>query len=435
MKRIIAVFYLTLSFANSYSQGWQDVGSGVRAITNTTATGVYAMCADTINNLLYVGGTFDSAGSEYSENVAKWDGANWHSMPTEQGPGVDAMVMYKGNLYVGGNSSNGVTEWNGSQWTVLPLFNGGVNVLYVFNDTLYAGGSFTKSGNTTLNYIAKWDGTNWLPVGSGFNGYASPSVNAMYAWNGKLYAGGFFDESDTETHIFSIARWDDSIWNGLKSGIGSDNDSSIEGFVFAIDTFQGNLYVGGDFGFAGGKPTSDIVVWNGNNWILLGQGTNDIVQSFGNYNNKLYVGGGINSWDGSNWDTVGTGISSVVYAIAVFDSQLYVGGVFNEAGTIPANYIARWSPDTTTVVDQLAVKNNQVIVYPNPASSQLTFNCSETITQLQIEDVLGQPLLQKSFNDEMQRQIVDVSTLPQGIYFYRLTSSNSEIVTGKFVKE
>ena len=311
MKKIILLVLLPIT---GFAQGWNKVGEGVLAMQVTTSTGVHILCSDTINNLLYVGGTFDTAGSSFSEDVAAWDGNNWQTLPAEQGPGVDAMVMYNGNLYVGGSSSNGVTMWDGKNWTVLPLFNNGsgVNSLCVFNDTLYAGGSFLKSGSTYLNYIAKWDGTNWQPVGAGFDGYASPSVNTMCVWKNKLYVGGFFDMSGTSSHVFSIAKWDSGYWVGLSGGVSDYYDVSQEGSVYALDTFQNNLYVGGDFGFAGGDTIRFIARWGGNKWNSLGNMLQADVDAMQSFKNNLYVGGvfyktsgylysGIARWDGINW--------------------------------------------------------------------------------------------------------------------------------------
>jgi hypothetical protein len=49
-----------------------------------------------------------------------------------------------------------------------------VHALTVFDDgggtALYAGGYFTTAGGVVANYIAKWDGSSWAPLGSGMNG-------------------------------------------------------------------------------------------------------------------------------------------------------------------------------------------------------------------------------------------------------------------------
>ena len=36
--------------------------------------------------------------------------------------------------------------------------------------SLYAGGKFTTAGGVTANHIARWDGSDWHPLGSGIEG-------------------------------------------------------------------------------------------------------------------------------------------------------------------------------------------------------------------------------------------------------------------------
>ena len=54
---------------------------------------------------------------------------------------------------------------------------------------LYAGGAFTTAGGITADYIARWDGSAWSPLGSGMN----DNVSALAVdGSGNLYAGGWF---------------------------------------------------------------------------------------------------------------------------------------------------------------------------------------------------------------------------------------------------
>jgi hypothetical protein len=86
-------------------------------------------------------------------------------------------------------------------------------------------------------------------------------------------------------------------------------------------------------------------------------------------------------------------------------------------------------------ISQLEV-NNKVSVYPNPASNQLTINSNQLlITGIQVENVLGQTLINNNYGNVLQKQVIDVSTIAGGIYFYRISLSNSQVDVGKFVKE
>jgi hypothetical protein len=85
-----------------------------------------------------VGGqTFTTAGGISANRVAKWDGKNWSA--------------------VGNGFANGIV-WK------LTVFNDGTG------DALYAFGTFTASGATPMNRMAKWNGTSWEQWGGGANG-------------------------------------------------------------------------------------------------------------------------------------------------------------------------------------------------------------------------------------------------------------------------
>ena len=57
---------------------------------------------------------------------------------------------------------------------------------------LYAGGFFTMAGGVPANRIAKWDGTQWSPLGSGMNDWAFALTVFDDGTGPALYAGGYF---------------------------------------------------------------------------------------------------------------------------------------------------------------------------------------------------------------------------------------------------
>ncbi len=93
----------------------------------------------------------------------------------------------------------------------LPGMDGSVNALAVGPDgSLYAGGEFDYVDGVSAQRIARWDGSEWHPLGSGLGGSVFPAVHALaFGPDDSLYAGG----------NFGVARWDGvtSSWHPLGS--------------------------------------------------------------------------------------------------------------------------------------------------------------------------------------------------------------------------
>jgi hypothetical protein len=118
---------------------------------------------------------------------------------------------------------------------------------------LYAGGDFTTAGGVSANAIARWDGSQWQPLGSGMTGI-DPWIFALAIGpDGSLYAGGYFTTAGGVA-ANRIALWDGARWYPLGSG--------MNGGVYALTLGQdGSLFAGGWFSTAGGKPSSRIARW------------------------------------------------------------------------------------------------------------------------------------------------------------------------------
>ncbi len=227
------------------------------------------------------------------------------------------------------------------------------------SNVLYAGGAFKKVDGTTVNGIAKWDGSSWSALGDGFSG-TNAVVYSLALYNGDLYAGGHFTKSGSTT-VNNIAKWDGNAW--VPVGTGTSTSGSYD-FVGAMLEFNGTLYIGGEFSTAGGNNISNIATWNGTTWAGVQAGANGRVNDFYMHNNELYTGGGFFFNNGSsilqyriakivgnimqNVGTLGLGDATSawsVHSMATYKNNLYAGGNFNviEGTTTTANHIAMWN--------------------------------------------------------------------------------------------
>jgi hypothetical protein len=118
----------------------------------------------------------------------------------------------------------------------------------VIGVNVYAGGTFTTAGNVGASRVARWDGTNWSPLGGGTDG----SVDVLAVNGTDLFAGGWFTTGGGAAANY-IASWDGTGWSALGSG--------TNGQVSAIEVVGSDLYVGGWFTTAGEKPSVCLGQW------------------------------------------------------------------------------------------------------------------------------------------------------------------------------
>ncbi|MFH2141991.1 MAG: PKD domain-containing protein, partial [Bacteroidota bacterium] len=126
------------------------------------------MRVDTINNFLYVCGQFNVVDdSLLCDGLAFYDGFNWEGILQDdsQYENINDFEFYRGDIYgcIGSDSIEGipfnyVARWDGTKFDTLGcgLSGGYSNVMQVFRDTLYVGGSFTKAGGDTAVGLARW---------------------------------------------------------------------------------------------------------------------------------------------------------------------------------------------------------------------------------------------------------------------------------------
>ncbi|MBL9076138.1 MAG: hypothetical protein JNL08_01460 [Planctomycetes bacterium] len=196
-----------------------------------------------------------------------------------------------------------------------------------------------------LQHVARFDGVRWQPLGSGVNG----AVRAAVEFQGSLYIGGEFGQAGGAPAL-RVARWDGAQWHPVGQG--------LAGTVWALCEHQGALYAAGEFVVSGSQPVRGLARWTGSQWLEVGGGvhrtlwTHAVPRALHSDGNLLYVGGELDragttpvgrvaAWDGSQWHTLGGGVSGAwVDAIALHNGRLYCGGVFDQAGGVPADNLA-----------------------------------------------------------------------------------------------
>ncbi len=95
-----------------------------------------------------------------------------------------------------------------------------------------------------------------------------------------------------------------------------------------------------------------------------------------------------------------------------------------------ATYIASFAP-ATGIEENIAP---EISIFPNPTSNLLNIISSETISEIEIVNVIGQIVLQMDVNSD--NAVCNVSNLSNGMYFIRIYGNeNGNIYTKKLTKE
>jgi len=172
-------------------------------------------------------------------------------------------------------------------------------------------------------------------------GLCGSYVQALCVYNGDLYAGGAFWKADGKP-VRNIARWDGSQWHDIG---GANNE------VQALIVYDGKLIAGGRFDSLGGVAASRVAAWDGTSWSPLGRGIIGrawrFVSDFAVHDGKLVAGGEFDSagtvraplvaaWDGATWAALNAGLPAQVTAVEIYNSELYAAGFF------PAR-LAKWN--------------------------------------------------------------------------------------------
>ena len=412
MKKI-TLFLLMLGIClSSRSQSWSALISGV------DAGGINSLCVDPISDLLYVGGAFQNASGTTAYYIASWNGNSWAAVGSGMNSYVFALEIYNGELYAGGsfNFAGGnpiayLAKWNGSIWNpVSTLVNTSVQVLKVHNGALY--------GVTSSSQIFKWDGSNLTYI-TGPGGI----VSALESYGNDLIAGG------TGSNLNYIAKWDGSVWSPVGNGFNA--------YVASLKSHDGYLYAGGEFTFSGGTPANSIARWNGTTWSALGggitcSGFSSVFAILGN-NNNIYAGGNfcqagghaanfIAQWNGSNWSTLSSGVNNGVEALAIYKNDLYEGGGSQYAGGTLVNYIAKWGL-STEINDNIST--SFISPFPNPFLNTFSIIGTSEKGLIIIHDLVGKEILRQS--TALSETKINLENFSSGIYLLQYSDEKTTL--------
>jgi hypothetical protein len=350
---------------------WHSLGSGLDGVSPSQPNAIIKYGNDVV-----VAGSFDQIGGGVAvENIARFDGTDWHDLGGGVGGSVvnsslaSALHVSGGDLYVsghfelaGGQPGESIVKWDGSSWTALAPngFHPGAQTAYVWDVTtsgndVYIGGSFSEIDGLPVYGVARWSNGTWYAVGSPAS-WSGGGVYALYFQGSDLYiGGGFFYDIGGGVFASRVARWDGSQWHVVA-------DPPPKCCVQSLGFYHGDLFIGGDFDeTADQDPLNSIGRWTAGGWDFMNSGATGTsssaprkpsVNAMAVYDDELvavgaydYVAGSLTvgniaRWSGNGW--LSHGVNNRARVAATVGSDVYLGGDFDRAGDISVNRITRW---------------------------------------------------------------------------------------------
>ena len=322
------------------SSGWHRVEGNIRGEARTAVTGDESML---------IGGTFIGGGNSIAVNILSWNAADstWHAITPGSGVAshedlsyVLSITEHGDDLYVGGKftvvdtfETPNVAHYDRTTGEWRPLGSGLNNIVRGLatagDGTLYAVGDFRASGSTTLNGVARWNGSAWEPLGDGITG----PVKSVAVGNGRVYVGGTFRKAGGVDAV-NVAAWNiaESRWEPVGDGLTSDLLPGVDVLRFIGD----RLFAGGFFRVSGADSMQNIARYNG-----------------------------------SRWERLGSGVDFASFEIVGNREDIYVAGSFKTAGSKPSPFIALWHDPTLSVEPDQPGFTGTLLGSPNPAAGPI----------------------------------------------------------------
>jgi len=351
------------------------------------------------------------------------------------------------NIFAGGNNGT-LLKYNGSAWTqVANPFSEQIVSIYgaspvdiwmvTYEGSLlyYNGSTVVKITTGNLNHLSKvvgfsandiyfagefgtlyhYDGANWSQISNSYGNFAFYGISGNNS--NDLYLIGRDQYAPYTARMF---HYDGvnlvEVFSGAYSFIG-----------FNVYSPDNNLFYIGGGGLYRFNKTSGAVdqIFDGSN-VVYGFSANNILvaKNNGQFSDSLVI------FNGSTWKSYqqswGNSIQSICSPYNNPNNVFLVG----DYGTI-------LHLDLTTGIEESTFAPSTFNIYPNPASDQITIDLvfdKKINTKIELFDLVGKQVkLISEFVGNESKNTIDISDLPSGSYFVKVTTEGNGIFTKKLV--
>ena len=363
---------------------------------------------DWTNNYKIIEMVYDINNNLTSETYKKWNGGYWENY-----------MRYSYVYDVNENLSIEVWQFGDStSWCYLNLFT-----------TTYDANNNRTNTSTQEWVFNSW--RNWMLNSAIYDTSNNMTSELTQYWHDSIWMNGshksFTYDANNNLTVCLYLYWHDSIWinNYLNTSTYDANNNlistlyqiSINGDPWKNDGFSSYTYD------ANNNLTAELIQrWNGTAWVNLYQYTYTY-----NANNNL-ISKFCQQWFSNGW--VNYWQTSYTYDANNFKISDSYKEWNSEATTISSGDSTYYYFHTVGIND-----HNQTIstlnIYPNPATDKITIK-TPVKGSFSIHNISGQELIIRQITEPKTQ--IDISSLPSGIYFVRL-SGDRTVEVGKFIKQ
>ncbi len=411
---------------------------------------VSAVYVDHVNNHIWAGGTYMYMDTIPCYGISRWDGSKWQNLGTGlidstgySGVRVSDIKRFQNEIYVTGNFSTigglttktGLAKWDGNQWQVIPgtLLSTGYQAkagpfkMVEYNNELILVGKIDSLDSNPAKVVS-WNGSVWKSIGKNFQGNPCDfnAINAVDVFNNELYVAGNMNcNTPDEEYVYKLV---DTTW--VQVGTGFNGDCWLNTFA----NYQNKLYVGGYFSTQGGNVDNSLVYLENGNFMPTNGGTLPAnLLDLQEHKGELYAAGQINfagfqpvdriaKWNGNQWLNTGVSVydTLTIGKKGTITAMSEYNGKLLVAGTFTR--INNTQANSIALIDfstsgiNLKQDDKNLTLYPNPTSDILTIKVENGNRE-------GSVKLFNQLGQIVYSQIngvfqpVDVSTFAKGVYF------------------
>ncbi len=392
-----------------------DIGFQTNDYINLNSNRI-AQVAIPFGNKTLFGGNFQTVGSNtlYAQSAALWDGTKWDTLtnkPFKYSPNknitISSFLLDSGKLWIagafdtiGGVKVQNICTYDGNTYTPISVptaSNLGIKQIIRYKNAVYMCGLiFNEPKDNYSKILKRNDNGIWDSVGRGIRG-GFGGIQNMLVYNDTLYLAGSFSKADGNVgnHIMK--------YDGNKlydAGFGNFYDW---GAVYKLIKYKNRLYAFGNFTHLANQTTCGAAYYEKGKWTVC----KDSI---------------------SNWGIIGA---------EILNDELYVAGGFYEInGDTSLKWFVKLKCPDFNNCNPKPSPNNNVGIYPNPFSNQLTINTSttdpNTLKKIVLTNMLGQVVYKAEFYEN--NLTLDLPQLLGGAYVAELYLNNQFNFRTKLIK-